>query len=181
VRLASARAGNVIGGGDWALDRIVPDCIRSLQRGEVIPVRNRHATRPWQHVLEPLSGYLVLAQRLYMDGQRQAEAFNFGPQDEDARPVQWILERMVQRWGPQARWVHDISEQPHEANYLKLDISKAKARLGWQPRWRLAQALDHIVTWHRAWLEHADMRALCLQQITAYSATPTAVDAENTP
>jgi CDP-glucose 4,6-dehydratase len=168
--LASGRAGNVIGGGDWAADRLIPDILRAFERDEAVVIRNPMATRPWQHVLEPLSGYLVLAQRLVQDGQSCAEAFNFGPQDEDARPVQWIVERMARRWGPQARWKLDPTEQPHEANYLKLDIGKGKARLGWQPRWRLARALDHIVTWHRAWLDNADMRALCLQQIADYTA-----------
>jgi CDP-glucose 4,6-dehydratase len=132
-------------------------------------------------VLEPLSGYLVLAQHLVAQGAAYAEPFNFGPHDDDARPVQWIVERLVQHWGHSARWQLDGGEHPHEAHYLKLDISKAKARLGWQPRWHLAQALDHIVTWHRAWLDQADMRALCLQQIAAYSTTPTTAVDRSTP
>jgi CDP-glucose 4,6-dehydratase len=173
--VASGRAGNVIGGGDWAGDRLIPDILRAFERGVPVVIRNPLATRPWQHVLEPLSGYLVLAQQLHREAQSQAEAFNFGPLDDDVRPVQWIVERMVQRWGQQAGWTQEATEQPHEANYLKLDISKAKARLGWQPRWRLAQALDHIVSWHRAWLDHADMRALCLRQIAAYTATSSSV------
>ncbi len=167
--LASARAGNVIGGGDWAADRLVPDILRAFERGEPVVIRNPSATRPWQHVLEPLSGYLVLAQQLVQSGQACAEAFNFGPRDEDARPVAWIVERLAERWGPTARWQVDGGSHPHEANYLKLDISKAHARLGWQPRWRLSQALDQIVAWHQAWLSHGDMRALCLQQIATYT------------
>jgi len=169
VRLASARAGNVIGGGDWAQDRIVPDCIRALQRGEAIPVRNKVSTRPWQHVLEPLAGYLVLAQRLWSDGAAFAEGWNLGPRDEDARPVQWIVEQLVDRWGQGARWQLDGGDHPHEAHFLKLDISKARSRLGWEPRWRLADALQHIVTWHQAWLAGEDVRALCLAQIAQYT------------
>ena len=169
--LATARAGNVIGGGDWATDRLVPDILRALEKGEPAVIRNPQSTRPWQHVLEPLSGYLVLAQRLWDEGAAFAEGWNFGPCDEDARPVQWIVERLVQQWGGDARWHLDGGQHPHEAHYLKLDISKARARLGWQPRWRLAEALGHIVTWHRAWLAGEDVRALCLGQIDQYAAT----------
>jgi CDP-glucose 4,6-dehydratase len=172
--LATARAGNVIGGGDWATDRLVPDILRAFEKGEPVVIRNPHSTRPWQHVLEPLSGYLALAQRLWDEGAAFAEGWNLGPRDEDARPVQWIVERLVDQWGDGARWQLDGSQHPHEAHYLKLDISKARARLGWQPRWRLAEALDHIVTWHRAWLAGEDVRALCLRQIDQYTDTPTA-------
>lgn len=166
--LASARAGNVIGGGDWALDRLVPDILRAFEQDQSVFIRNPHATRPWQHVLEPLSGYLVLAQALYTQGQSHAQAWNFGPRDEDAQPVQWIVNEMVQRWGKGARWHLDTAEHPHEANYLKLDISKAKAQLGWQPRWTLANALEHIVQWHRVWLAKGDVQAMCFQQIQQY-------------
>jgi CDP-glucose 4,6-dehydratase len=172
--LATARAGNVIGGGDWATDRLVPDILRAFEKGEPVVIRNPHSTRPWQHVLEPLSGYLALAQRLWDEGAAFAEGWNLGPRDEDARPVQWIVERLVDQWGDGARWQLDGGQHPHEAHYLKLDISKARARLGWQPRWRLAEALDHIVTWHRAWLAGEDVRALCLRQIDQYTDTPTA-------
>jgi CDP-glucose 4,6-dehydratase len=167
--LATARAGNVIGGGDWASDRLVPDILRAFERGEPVIIRNPHSTRPWQHVLEPLSGYLTLAQRLWDDGAAFAEGWNLGPRDEDARPVQWIVERLAAQWGDGARWQLDGGVHPHEANFLKLDISKARARLGWQPRWRLDQALEHIVAWHRAWLGREDVRALCLQQIDLYA------------
>ena len=165
LAVASARAGNVIGGGDWATDRLVPDTLRAFERGEAVVLRNPHATRPWQHVLEPLSGYLLLAQRLFEDGQAYAEGWNFGPRDEDAQPVQTIVQRLATDWGAGARWQVDAGEHPHEAHWLKLDISKARARLGWQPRWTLAQALGHITTWHRAWRAGHDMQALCLQQI----------------
>ncbi|GAA0751445.1 CDP-glucose 4,6-dehydratase [Ideonella azotifigens] len=167
--LATARAGNVIGGGDWASDRLVPDILRAFERSEPVVIRNPHSTRPWQHVLEPLAGYLVLAQHLWDGGASFAEGWNLGPRDEDARPVQWIVEQLVDQWGRGARWQLDGGAHPHEANYLKLDISKARARLGWQPSWRLADALQHIVTWHQAWLAKQDVRALCLQQIAQYT------------
>ena len=171
IALASARAGNVIGGGDWAVDRLVPDILRAFQAGTPVVVRNPHATRPWQHVLEPLSGYLALAERLYTDGQPWAEGWNFGPHDEDARPVQWIVEHMVASWGQGASWQLDGGTHPHEANYLKLDISKARARLGWQPRWGLPKALAHIVAWHRAYLSHGNMQLATQQQIINYMQT----------
>jgi len=167
--LASARAGNVIGGGDWAADRLVPDILRAFERREPVVIRNPHSTRPWQHVLEPLSGYLTLAQHLWQGGQGYAEGWNFGPQDTDAQPVQWIVQRLVQRWGAGASWQLDGGQHPHEAHYLKLDISKARSRLQWQPRWALETALDKIVDWHQAWLAHEDVHALCLRQIHQYT------------
>jgi CDP-glucose 4,6-dehydratase len=166
--LASARAGNVIGGGDWAADRLVPDILRAFERDEPVVIRNPHSTRPWQHVLEPLSGYLVLAERLWNDGQAFAEGWNFGPQDDDARPVGWIVERMVESWGSGATWRLDAGEHPHEAHYLKLDISKARQRLGWRPRWKLDTALAKITQWHRAWLAQQDMQQICHGQISQY-------------
>lgn len=171
VALASARAGNVIGGGDWALDRLVPDILRAIGDGKPVQIRNPHAIRPWQHVLEPLSGYLVLAERLYSDGQEFAEGWNFGPNDDDAKPVQWIVEHITEAWSNGATWQRDEREHPHEANFLKLDISKAKARLDWRPRWSLGQALVQIVDWHKAWLSGADMRDQCLAQINKYQQT----------
>lgn len=169
IALASARAGNVIGGGDWAADRLLPDILSACERGEPVLIRNPHATRPWQHVLEPLSGYLLLAERLHAQEPGLAEGWNFGPQDTDVQPVQWIVERVVDLWGGAARWQLSTGAHPHEAGYLKLDISKARARLGWQPRWRLETALDRIVSWHQACLAGADMQALCLQQINDYA------------
>lgn len=168
IALATARAGNVIGGGDWAEDRLVPDILRALQRGAAVQVRNPHAIRPWQHVLEPLSGYLLLAQRLHADGQGDAEAWNFGPRDDDARPVRWIVERLCGDWGDGATWMQQPGEHPHEAGWLKLDISKARQRLDWVPRWTLETALARTVDWHRAWLGGADMRAISLEQISVY-------------
>ncbi|WP_296505649.1 CDP-glucose 4,6-dehydratase [Rhodoferax sp.] len=168
IAMASARAGNVIGGGDWAADRLIPDILRAFEQNQPVIIRNPHATRPWQHVLEPLSGYLALAERLYTDGQTFAEGWNFGPTDDDAQPVQWIVEHMVSSWGNGASWQQDGGVHPHEANYLKLDISKAKARLGWQPRWTLQAALQASVDWHQQWLAGANMQAVTLGQINQY-------------
>ena len=169
VAVASARAGNVIGGGDWAADRLVPDILRAFEQTQPVTIRNLRATRPWQHVLDPLSGYLTLAEHLYTHGQAYGEGWNFGPQDDDAKPVQWIVEHMVNSWGKGASWQQDGGAHPHEANYLKLDISKAKARLGWQPRWPLATALELITSWHQAYLANVDLKKLCLAQIQQYS------------
>jgi len=169
VALATARAGNVIGGGDWAEDRLIPDVLRAIEAGQSVNIRNPHATRPWQHVLEPLSGYLALAEKLYTQGPAFSEAFNFGPAEEDARPVQWIVEQLTQQWGDGAAWHLDCGTHPHEAHYLKLDCSKARAFLDWCPRWHLGQALQAIIIWHKALHRNQDMRALCLQQIQDYS------------
>jgi CDP-glucose 4,6-dehydratase len=168
VALATARAGNVIGGGDWAADRLLPDFLRALDAGKTLTIRSPGAIRPWQHVLEPLSGYLALAEALVASGAQAADAWNFGPGDDDARPVGWILDHLAARV-PELRWQCDASPQPHEANYLKLDSSKARAQLGWAPRWRLDTALDMTVAWHRAWRQGDDMRALSLAQIAEYA------------
>lgn len=172
VGLATARAGNVIGGGDWAEDRLIPDILRAIENGESVNIRNPDATRPWQHVLEPLNGYLILAEKLYTMGSAFAEAFNFGPDEEDSKPVQWIVEQLTQRWGDGVSWHLDRdAHHPHEAHYLKLDCSKARAALGWRQHWHLDQALQAIVTWHKAKNQGQDMRAFCLQQINDYSTT----------
>jgi len=169
IALATARAGNVIGGGDWAADRLVPDILRAFEQQQPVVIRNPHATRPWQHVLEPLSGYLALAELLYTLGQQYAEGWNFGPKDDDAQPVQSIVEHMVTAWGNGARWQQDCGNHPHEANYLKLDISKAKSRLGWQPHWNLSTSLSKIVEWHQAYASHQNMKNFTLNQIKDYS------------
>ena len=171
VAIATVRAGNVIGGGDWAQDRLIPDILVSFEQSKPVHIRNPHAIRPWQHVLEPLSGYLLLAERLYTTGQTDAEGWNFGPRDEDAKTVQWIVERLVKHWGNGANWQLDGGEHPHEANYLKLDISKVKKHLGWYPRWGLNTALDKIIEWHKAWLQGESMKQVCLQQINEYTNT----------
>jgi CDP-glucose 4,6-dehydratase len=168
VAIASGRAGNVIGGGDWADDRLIPDIMRAITLGKPVNIRNPNAIRPWQHVLEPLSGYLVLAQKLYEEGTAYAEGWNFGPNDEDAKPVQWIVEKLTKAWGGGASWVLDGSNHPHEAHYLKLDCSKAKTRLSWHPRWHLEDALGAIIEWHRSYRDGKDMHELTLEQISAY-------------
>jgi CDP-glucose 4,6-dehydratase len=169
VAVASARAGNVIGGGDWAEDRLIPDIMRAITQGEPVRIRNPHAIRPWQHVLEPLSGYLALAQKLYQEGVAYAEGWNFGPNDADAKSVQWIVAQLTQHWGEGASWVLDGGEHPHEAHYLKLDCSKAKARLDWQPRWSLNEALEKIIAWHQAEVLGADMKTETLAQIAEFT------------
>jgi CDP-glucose 4,6-dehydratase len=171
VALGSGRAGNVIGGGDWAADRLIPDMLRAIGAGVPVKIRSPHAIRPWQHVLEPLSGYLALAEHLHEQGPAFAEGFNFGPHDTDARPVQWVVERLCGSWGQGAAWELEREPQPHEATYLKLDCSKARSRLQWQPRWDLGQTIDRIVAWHQAHRDGADMRALTLEQIAEYQHT----------
>lgn len=172
--LATARAGNVVGGGDWADDRLIPDILRSFDDRRAVRIRNPLAMRPWQHVLEPLSGYLHLAKALWEGGQQFAEGWNFGPREEDARPVQWIVERMIEHWGQGAHWEWDEDTHPHEARFLKLDISKVRERLGWAPRWSLDTTLAKIVDWHRAWRGGADMREHCLREIAEFETAPSA-------
>lgn len=167
IAIGSARAGNVIGGGDWAADRLIPDFLRAMDKGETLTIRSPNSTRPWQHVLEPLSGYLILAERLCVEGKNFAEAWNFGPADDDARSVQWIVERMAEMRND-VKWQLDKALQPHEANYLKLDSSKARNRLHWQPHWRLQTALQKTLAWHEAWKKAEDMRLVSLAQITEY-------------
>lgn len=168
--IATARAGNVIGGGDWALDRILPDLFRALDAGQPLVVRNPGAIRPWQHVLEPLSGYLTLAERLYGEGAPFAEGWNFGPTDDDAQPVGWIVDR-VRALSPELDYRPSEEAGVHEARFLKLDSSKARTLLGWHPAWRLEMALEQTVAWHQAWREGADMAAVSTAQITAYRDT----------
>lgn len=167
IGLASARAGNVIGGGDWADDRLIPDILRAFEQKQPVIIRNPKSTRPWQHVLEPLSGYLVLAQNLYQEPKKYAEGWNFGPNERDAKPVDWILDKMTSEW-PGASWELDDDSHPHEAGYLKLDISKAKHYLSWEPTWSLEQTLERIITWHKLWLNKEDMQNACLEEINDY-------------
>lgn len=172
VAVASVRAGNVIGGGDWAADRLIPDFLRAIDAGRPLVIRSPGAVRPWQHVLEPLSGYLALAERLFAEGANFAEGWNFGPDDDDARPVRWIVERLAAEI-PGASWQCDPTPQPHEANYLKLDSSKARARLGWQARWRLEDGLRKTLEWHTAWRGGEDMHERTLAQIRSYESVGT--------
>ena len=166
-RIASARAGNVIGGGDWAVDRLVPDIMRGALAAQPIRIRNPGSIRPWQHVLNPLSGYLVLAQAL-SQSSRFATAWNFGPADEDARPVDWIIGRITDAWPRELTWTVDPGPHPHEARYLKLDSSRARAHLGWSPGWDLSAGLDATAAWYRALAEGQDMRAVTVGQIESF-------------
>ena len=167
--LGSARAGNVIGGGDWAEDRLIPDMIRAFADGEAATIRNPGAIRPWQHVLEPLHGYLRLAERLGNDGEAFAEGWNFGPEDSDAQPVAWVADKMCKFWGDGATWNDGSSpDQPHEAKLLRLNFDKARERLGWRPRLQLAEALRWTVDWYKCFEDGGNVRALTEQQIADF-------------
>ncbi|WP_342359608.1 CDP-glucose 4,6-dehydratase [Terrarubrum flagellatum] len=169
IGLASARAGNVIGGGDWAVNRLIPDTIRAIAAGEPVNVRNPESVRPWQHVLEPITGYLLLAERVASEPERYSEGWNFGPADEDALPVREILDRFCRHVGHGARWRHVLDEDaPHEARLLRLDIAKARARLGWRPRWTIDKGLEMTAAWYRAYLGGVSMAKITLDQIEAF-------------
>jgi CDP-glucose 4,6-dehydratase len=158
--VASARAGNIIGGGDWSEDRLVPDLVRGFMAGEAVPIRHPTAIRPWQHVLEPASGYLTLARKLLEEGPAVADAWNFGPRTDDSKSVEWIADRLVQMWGDGARWANDADEHPHEAHHLTLDWGKAHTYLGWDPRWTLDEALERVVRWYKTYHQHPGEAAL---------------------
>jgi len=171
--IATARAGNVIGGGDWSLDRLIPDLIQGFTTGEPVRIRRPQATRPWQHVLEPLHGYITLAEKLLSPSPEAANfatAYNFGPSEDDAQPVGWIVEKMTRFWGDGASWTLDPDPGVHEAAYLKLDTSRARADLNWRPRLRLETALHWTVDWYRAGGRGEDLQALTFRQIAAYEA-----------
>lgn len=168
VALASARAGNVIGGGDWANDRLIPDFIRAISAGETLKIRSPFAIRPWQHVLEPLTGYLTLAQKLFTEGPAFSGGWNFGPNDSDAQNVEWISKTICEMWGDSASYEVDTNPQPHEANYLKLDCSKAKAELNWFPKLDIETTLKSIVDWNKAFLNGENIREATIKQINQY-------------
>jgi CDP-glucose 4,6-dehydratase len=167
-KVASARAGNVVGGGDWSEDRLIPDAIKAFEKKEPLFIRNPLATRPWQHVLEPLSGYLVLAQALFNQGSSFASGWNFGPCEEDNRSVQEVVELLISSWGDTARWEKDGLEQQHETNLLRLDCSKAHTQLGWIPKWNLETAIEKVAQWQRAFQAKEDMQGFSLAQINQY-------------
>lgn len=169
VAIASARAGNVIGGGDWSKDRLIPDVLRSYNQGDQVVIRNPKAIRPWQHVIEPLSGYLLLAEKLYNKGQDFAEPFNFGPRDEDCQSVESILNTINVNWEDCPGWRLDDKANPHEARFLKLDISKAKDKLNWTPKWNLESTIKRIVDWNTAFNRQENMRQHCINEIKSYS------------
>ena len=166
--LATARAGNVIGGGDWSEDRLIPDILRAFSRGEPAMIRNPHAVRPWQHVLEPLRGYLTLAEQLFSGGASYAEAFNFGPREADAQPVEWLVSQLAARWGDKALWSLDGGNHPYEASLLRLDVSKAAHRLAWRPILDLDSGLQLTVDWARAERDGRDMHDYTQTQINEY-------------
>lgn len=166
--IATARAGNVIGGGDWAKDRLIPDILKAWQSDQKFLIRYPHAIRPWQHVLEPLSGYLTLAEYLYKDGATYSGAWNFGPNESDAQTVGWIVEQMAHLWGSNAGWGQETIAQPHEANYLKLDCSKARSQLKWQPKLEVKTALAWVIDWSKALEAKANMRDFTIHQINQF-------------
>ncbi len=172
--IATGRAGNVIGGGDWSMDRLIPDLVRGFLAGDPVRIRRPHAIRPWQHVLEPVFGYLLLAEKLLTADPRYATAYNFGPSDDDAQTVGWIVERMTKFWGGNASWVLDEDPSVHEAGYLKLDASRARAELAWHPKLRLDTTLHWLVDWYKAWQGGADMQRFTLDQIAEYETLPPA-------
>jgi CDP-glucose 4,6-dehydratase len=168
VAVASTRAGNVIGGGDWARDRLIPDIMNAIMENRPVIIRNPDAIRPWQHVLEPLNGYLCLAEQLWTRGPRFAQAWNFGPNSEETKNVSWIVEYLTSSWGEGACWELDSAQHPHEDTYLKLDCSKARSLLGWAPKLHLSTTLEWIVEWYRGYQQDRDMRSLTEEQITRF-------------
>jgi len=168
VAVASVRAGNVIGGGDWTRDQLIPDIMRAFTESRPVLIRRPDAIRPWQFVLEALNGYLTVAERLLTHGSLHAEAWNFGPEDDDAKSVGWVAENIRRLWGDGARWEIDTARYPHEAHSLKLDISKSKRILGWTPRMRLDCALEWVVEWYRSYERKEDVRQTTLSQISRY-------------
>ena len=167
THLASVRAGNVIGGGDWGKDRLIPDLFRAIDTGKTLRIRSPNSVRPWQHVLEPLSGYLMLAEKLILNGEQFAEAWNFGPLESDTKAVSWIVEHLCKKI-PKSVWVLDDSIKFHEAGFLKLDSTKAKTKLGWEPRWSLEIALDKTLDWYQSWKKNQSMAEISIEQIKAY-------------
>ena len=168
IALATARAGNVVGGGDWSADRLIPDIIKAIVAGQTVSIRSPNAIRPWQHVLEPLHGYMLLAEKLFMQGAHYAQAWNFGPNEQDAKTVEWLTEALIRTWGEGANYKIESNNTLHEAHYLKLDSSKARHGLDWQPRWNAAQTIARIAAWYKAQLSGQDMRTYCITEIKEY-------------
>jgi CDP-glucose 4,6-dehydratase len=168
--VATARAGNVIGGGDFAKDRLIPDLMAAIRQRAPLKIRYPNAIRPWQHVLEPLSGYLLLAEKLWNGGNAYTDGWNFGPSLDDTRPVRWIVEKLSELWGGGVSWEIASDPGPHEAHFLTLDSSKARMTLGWKPRWVLGQALEAVVAWNKAYERQESLRDVVLQKIASYEA-----------
>jgi len=168
VFVATVRAGNVIGGGDWAEDRLIPDLMRAVMSGKPVLIRNPHAVRPWQHVLEPLEGYLTLAEKLWEGKDEYADAWNFGPDEENTVTVEALALRIKERWGHEVQWLFDPAEHPHESRFLKLDSSKARSKLMWRPRLTLSQTVDWLVEWYQCYQQKQDMKKVTLSQLESY-------------
>jgi CDP-glucose 4,6-dehydratase len=168
IHLASARAGNVIGGGDWAADRLIPDMIRAFSKNEPVKIRNPKARRPWQHVLEPIMGYLKLTERLWSEQALYADAWNFGPSISAAKPVEWITQYVAKRWGHGAKWELDEVEHQHESLCLKLNSTKSRLRLGWSPSFNIRESLDWTISWYKRFYSGEDARAITLEQLHAF-------------
>ena len=169
ISLASCRAGNVIGGGDWGKDRLIPDIMRGILNNEIIKIRNPNSTRPWQHVLDPLNGYLTLVEKLWSSGSEFSEGWNFGPLENDEKPVKWIVEKLTEQWSKDIRWDIDNSVNPHEENYLRLNCIKANSRLGWMPKLNLEQGLEWVIEWYKQYEQNNNMREITEQQIENFT------------
>ena len=168
VAVATVRAGNVIAGGDWSKDRLIPDIIKAFMENRPVSIRNPNAIRPWQHVLEPLSGYLSLAEKLWEYGTEFAGAWNFGPDDRDAKRVSWVVEKLTELWGEAAHWDLDTAQHPYETSYLKLDCSKAKSLLGWEPKLSLSTAIEWVIEWYQSYRQNEDMRSATEAEICRF-------------
>jgi CDP-glucose 4,6-dehydratase len=168
VALATARSGNIIGGGDWSQDRLVPDILRSINNKKKISIRNPNSVRPWQHVLDALSGYIILVQKLYVNQKKYSTSWNFGPSYNESKTVRWIVKYMINSSGKKLNWMHSKRKHAHEENYLKLNISKTKSILGWKTTWKLKNALNKTLEWNKYWQKKQDMHKICEQQIISY-------------
>ena len=172
ISLASCRAGNVIGGGDWGKDRLIPDIMRGILNNEIIKIRNPNSIRPWQHVLDPLNGYLTLVEKLWSSGSEFSEGWNFGPLENDEKPVKLIVEKLTEQWSKDIRMDIDNSVNPHEENYLRLNCIKANSRLGWMPKLNLEQGLEWITEWYKHYEQNNNMREITEQQIEKFQKLP---------
>jgi len=172
VSLDSCRAGNVIGGGDWGKDRLIPDIMRGILNNEIIKIRNPNSTRPWQHVLDPLNGYLTLAEKLWSSGSEFSEGWNFGPLEDNEKPVKWIVEKLTNGWSKDIRWDVDDSSNPHEENYLRLNCTKANSRLKWMPKLNLEQGIEWIIEWYKQYEQNKNIKEITEQQIEKFQKLP---------
>lgn len=169
IALASVRAGNIIGGGDWSPNRLVPDIMKGLIENQTVTIRNPSSVRPWQFVLEPLRGYLMLAEKLWHEGPRYVEGWNFGPDDQDVKPVFWLIEKISQKWGKKVNWNLNNTHNYHETNYLRLDCSKAKMKLGWSPKLNMEKTIEFVVEWYKQFEKNQDVKGITEEQISKYN------------